>query len=285
MNRLTSFVAAFSILLLVSCKKEYSVENGYDPNNPPLGNNCRVSTIVQADSATGIGLGSYATTFDANFLATRLEVYDSLQGTSLYNISFSRTGDTLRVNANEFFVLGSNKRALSFHSRLDPADPNSPSIEYVYTYDGSGYMTKKELFQSGIPIPAVRFEYTWANGNLQSVEGNIIVPGQEAKLFSATMQYDLTRTIKNFIPLFPDGYEHFLYDMAVDLGTNSRNPLTRMEATYYDGAGNVTATVTNLFTGHVYSVDGYLKEWYVVGDAPIISTLAPGMNKFKYTCK
>lgn len=285
MNRLTVAAAAFFLLVLTSCKKEYSVENGYDPNNPPIGNNCRLSRIVQADSATGIGLGSFNTLFDANLQATSLNVYDSLQATSLYNVTLLRSGDTLHVNANEYFLLGANKRVLSFHSHLDPADANSPSVNYIYTYDGAGYLIKKELFQAGFNFAAVRFVYTWANGNLTSVEGDIVVPGQEAKLFSATMQYDATRTIKNFMPLFPDGYEHFLYDMAVDLGTRNRNPLIRMDATYYDGSGNPVTNVTNLFSGHKYSADGYLVEWYVTGDSPIISTIAPGLNKFGYTCR
>ena len=285
MNRLIASVAILSLLLLASCKKEYSVENGYDPNNPPLGTNCRLSRIIQADSATGIGLGSFSTVFDANFLGTSVVIYDSIQGSAQFTANLSYRGDTIHVDTNEYFLLGANKRALSFHSHQDPADSTSPSLDFVYSYDGSGYMVQKEIFVHGVGVPAVRFTYTWANGNLVGVVGNVVFPGQEQKLFSATMEYDLTHTVKNFINIFPDGYEHSPYVMAVDLGTKCRNPLIKLTADNYDSSGNVTDSVVTTFSGHKYSTDGYLVEWMASGDAPATGILPPGLTKFRYTCK
>jgi hypothetical protein len=284
MNRLIGSLAILCLVSLYSCKKEYSIENGYDPNNPPLGNNCKLSGIIQADSATGIGLNSFTTTFDANFKGTYVVLWDSVQGSAQFSANLAYNGDTLRVDANEYFLLGTNKRTLSFHTHQNPADSTTPALDFLYTYDGGGYMTKKEVYINGINIPAVRFTYTWTSGNLTGVEGDIVVPGQEQKLFTATMEYDLSRTIKNFINIFPDGYEHAPYVMALDLGTKSKNPLTRMAATNYDSSGNATSTVATTFINQKYSADGYLLQWLAEGDAPAIGILPPGLTKFHYTC-
>ena len=285
MNRLTALVAILSLAMLASCKKEYSVENGYDPNNPPLGANCRLNRITQADSATGVGLGSFSTSFDANFLATRVSIFDSIQNAVQFSANLTHSGDTIHVDTNEYFLLGSNKRALSFHTHQDPADSTSPSLDFVYNYDGSGYMTKKEVFVHGVPTPAVRFTYTWANGNLVGVEGNVVFPGQEQKLFSATMEYDLTHAAKNFINIFPDGYEHASYVMAVDLGSRNRNVLSKLTASNYDSSGNVSDSVVTTFSDYKFSSDGYLLQWIASGDVPATGVLPPGLTKFGYACK
>ena len=98
------------------------------------------------------------------------------------------------------------------------------------------------------------------------------------------MEYDGTKTVKNFIPVFPDGYENFLYVMALDMGLKSRNPLTKMTASNYNAQGTIDQTVTTTFSKHVYSTDGYLLEWVASGDDPASTALPSGLTRFSYKC-
>jgi hypothetical protein len=272
--------------LLPSCKKEYSVEGGVNNGgNPPLGSNCRVNQVVQLDSASRRGLASFTTFFNATGQGTRVVTYDSIQDANLFTSDIAYSGDTMRVNAHEYFLLSSSKRASSFHTYQNPADTSSGAVTFVYSYDGSGYMSRKDIFVKGVPVPAVRFTYTWGGGNLTGVEGAVVVPGLEQKLFTAKMEYDATKKVKNFINFFPDGYDNFPYTMTLDLGMKSRNALVKLTASNYDNLGNISQTVTTTFTGHVFSPDGYLVEWMAKGDEPASSGLPVGLTRFNYLCK
>jgi hypothetical protein len=276
-------ILAATCLFLASCQKEYSVENGGNGGNN-IGSNCRVSQIVQLDSNTRKGLASFNTYFNGSGQGTRVVDWDSVQNSALFTSDIVYSGDTMRVNANEFFLLASNKRVNSFHTFQNPADTASGALTFAYSYDASGYMSKKEIFVNGIAIPAVRFTYTWGGGNLLKVDGDVVVPGMVQKLFTASMEYDGTKTVKNFIPVFPDGYENFLYVMALDMGLKSRNPLTKMTASNYNAQGTIDQTVTTTFSKHVYSTDGYLLEWVASGDDPASTALPSGLTRFSYKC-
>ena len=279
----SSYLFAALCLLLASCQKEYSVEGGSNGN--ALGSNCRVSQILQLDSNSRQGLTSFNTFFNGSDQATRVVTYDSIQQATLFTANLTYTGDTLRVNPREYFLLNPNKRAASFHTYQDPTDTASGAVTFIYTYDVAGYMSKKEIFVAGVPIPAIRFNYTWGGGNLLSVDGNVVVPGLEKKLFTAFMEYDETKTVKNFIPIFPEGYENFPYVMALDLGLKSKNALVNLSASNYDDQGNVSQTITTTFSKHVFSTDGYLLEWTANGDEPASTALPSGLTHFSYKCR
>jgi hypothetical protein len=284
-NKKIIAIALVSCIVL-SCKKEYSVENGpFDPNNPKIGANCRLSQIVEVDSSSGAGFGSLNAYFNANDQVTRVSTFDSVQGLTIYNADITYSGDTMRVNAQEYFILDASQKAMEFHTFQDPVDTSSGKITFVYSYLASGHLAKKEIFVGGIPIPAVRFTYTWSGDNLTSVEGLVVVPGAEQKLFSAIMTYDNTQTVKNFIPIFPDGFETVPYIMAINLGLTSRNVLTSLSASNYDNSGNLSQTLTTTFTGQKFSPDGYLVEWMASGDLPANSGLPTGLTRFHYHCK
>jgi hypothetical protein len=279
----SSYLIAALCLLLASCQKEYSVEGGNNGNT--LGSNCRVSQIIQLDSNTRQGLTSFTTLFNGSDQATRVITYDSVQQAALFSANITYSGDTMRVNPREYFLLNPSKRATSFHTYQDPTDTASGAVTFVYTYDVAGYLSKKEIFVAGVPLPAIRFTYTWGGGNLLSVEGDVVVPGLEKKLFTATMEYDETKTVKNFIPIFPEGYENFPYVMAVDLGLKSKNALVLLSANNYNDQGNVNQTITTTFSNHVFSTDGYLLEWVARGDDPASTALPSGLTRFAYKCR
>jgi len=287
MKNMRSFtlISALLCLLLASCKKEYSVENGGANGGITVGNNCRMSQIVQLDSVSGQGWTSFSTIFNSADQATRVVSFDSLQDVPLFSANITYAGDTMRVNPNEYFLLAANKRVSSFHTYQDPSDTSSGAVTFVYNYDAARYMIKKEIFVASIPVPAIRFDYVWGGGNLLDIDGNVVLPGLEKKLFMASLEYDATKTVKNFIPVFPDGYENFAYVMALDMGLKSRNVLSRITANNFNDQGDIDQTITTVFNHYVFSTDGYLLEWVAEGDAPSSTALPAGLTRFSYKCK
>ena len=65
-------------VLAFSCSKDKSIETGgTGGNGGALGSNCKVNTIIAADSLTGAGFFSLFTQFNSSRVATRVEAYDS----------------------------------------------------------------------------------------------------------------------------------------------------------------------------------------------------------------
>ncbi len=282
-----SFVVA--VLMLAGCQKEFSYEDNGGPGipggNPPLGNNCRVEQIISVDSATGTGLFSLYTIFNSSDIASRVEVYDSIGATIEFAADLAYNGDTIRASSssNEFFVTDASKRIREFHTYEDPADTSTEKVIYTYTYDGNGYLSKKEVNFESIPVPVAQFNYLWNSGNLVTIDGFIPVLGQ--KIIGADLEYDGSKTAKNFIPIFPDGFEFSPFLLAFDLGKKNTNVIKRISMRFYDDMGIVTETLVTEFKNYVFSQDGYLLEWYAEGDTQDGLALLNGLTKFKYRCK
>jgi hypothetical protein len=270
------------------CQKEVSYEmntgQGNQGGNPPLGNNCKVEKIIVADSATGTGLFSLYTLFNSSDIASRVEAYDSIGGTTEFAVDLSYIGDTIRPSSsNEYYVMDASKRISEFHTYEDPLDTSTEKIAYTYTYDGSGYLSKKEISLESIPVPVAQINYLWNSGNMVTIDGFIPIIGQ--KIITADLEYDGSKSVKNFIPFFPDGFEFAPFVLAFDLGKKSNNVLKRTTMRLYDSAGNVSQTLVTDYKNYVFSSDGYLLEWFVEGDVPNGLPLLTGRTKFKYLCK
>ena len=273
-------------VILFSCSKEESIEIGGNPPAPggALGNNCKVNTIIAADSLTGKGLFSLYTYFNADRLATRVEAYDSVKLSMEAAADLTYKGDTIRVGQSEYFVTDAGKRISKFYTRLDPSDPSSDEYIFNYTYDAAGYLKEKTVSMAALPVPLVKFVYTWTGGNLVRIEGNTAIPGFIQKVLTAELTYDASKAAKNFIPVMPDGFETFLFMMAVDIGKTSANVVKTISMTTYDDNGAPADIYNTLIKDVKFSTDGYITEWFAQGDGFDALGIFNGRTLFKYSC-
>lgn len=280
MKTLKIFYAILPVVFLLSCSKDYSNENGGG-----LGSNCRLSNITVMDDQTGQGVYALNTRYDNTGRSEYVELYDSILASVDYDISLDhRTSDTIRTSTGEVLVLDGSKRLKKLLTPLDPNDPGGEQLIYEYRYNGSGYLTEKVLSTSTIPLALFQTVYTWTGGNLTKVESSSNLTGTKQKLLDVNLEYDLTRSPKNFIPIYPDAFESFLYVTSVDMGKPSVNLLARVTVVYYDDQGNPSLPVVTEIIEAKFSNDGYLTEWYVSGSSFDALGLFIGRNTFTYKC-
>jgi hypothetical protein len=284
MRKYWFYMVAF--LFLFSCAKEKSLENGPGviPVDPPLGNNCIVNQIITADSLTGQGLFSYYTKFNLSVLAEKVEVFDSITGIMQFEGNIQHKGDTIRISSTDYFLTDANKRVKGFRTSDFSGSPGD-TLSYVYKYDGNGYLVEKEIFITGIVFPIMRYSYVWSGQNLVAIDGVVAVPGVTQKVLTVTLEYDAAQTAKNFLQVMPDGFETALYIMALDLGKKSRSLVKKYVVTLYDDLGALDEVYTMNFSNYKFSSDGYLTEWYAVGEDAGGTPFQGGRTLFKYFCK
>jgi hypothetical protein len=280
MRTLKIFTAFLSLLLLLSCSKEYSNESGGG-----LGLSCKLSNITAIDDQTGQGVYALNTRYDNTGRSNYVQLYDSVLASVDYDIDLEyRTSDTIRTSTGDILVIDGSKRLKKLLSPLDPNDPGGEQLIYEYKYNGNGYLTEKALSTSTIPLTLFQTIYTWSGGNLTKVESSSNLTGTKQKLLDVNLEYDLTKSPKNFIPLYPEAFESFLYVTSVDMGKPSLNLLARVSAVYYDDQGNPSPPVVTEITEAKFSNDGYLTEWYVSGSSFDALGLFIGRNTFTYKC-
>jgi hypothetical protein len=280
MRNFKIFIAILPVLFLLSCAKEYSNESGGG-----IGKSCRLSNITVVNEQTGAGEYALNTRYDNTGKANYVELYDSvLNGTDIEIGIEYKTSDTLRTSNGDVLVLDANKRLKRLITPLDPTDPAGEKLYFDYKYNSSGYLTEKTLSTSSLPITLFQTIYTWTGGNLTKVESSSNLTGTKQKLLDVDLQYDLSKSPKNFIPIYPDAFESFLYVTSVDMGKPSTNLLKRISAVYYDDQGKPSPAVVSEISQAKFSNDGYLTEWVVDGGSFDALGLFAGKNSFTYKC-
>jgi hypothetical protein len=280
MNPLKQIITVLLLFMLLSCSKEYSNEGGGG-----LGLTCRLSNITSIDEQSGQGVYALNTKYDNNGRPNYVELYDSvlLNADFVFELEY-RTSDTIITNTGDKLVLDGSKRLKKLLYPRDPGDPNTEYFVYEYKYNGSGYLIEKTLSVPSIPINIFQTNYTWAGGNLTRIESSSSFTGTLQRLIKVDLEYDMTKSPKNFIPLYLDALESFQYITAVEMGKPSVNLLARMTAVFYDHGGNPLPTEVTEITEAKFSNDGYLTEWYVSGGSFDAFGLFTGRNTFTYKC-
>lgn len=267
-------------IFLVSCSKEYSDESGGG-----LGRNCRVQSIVAVDAPSNIGVYALNTSYTISGLANYVQAYDSIAGNIDYEISLNYQGDSVKTSVNEILTLDNRSRRVTrLSTPLDPADPGGEKLLFDYKYDGSGYLVEKTLTTSTVPVPLLKVTYTWTGGNLTKIESFLTTLTGQEKFLQVNMDYDLTKRPRNFIPIYPEGFETFLYITALNFGQPSLNLLKKISLTYFDSNGNPTPPEEINIRDVVFSNDGYITEWFVEGGSFDALGLFSGKNRFVYKC-
>jgi hypothetical protein len=273
-----------SVLVVLSCSKELSEENVGSNTNPPLGDDCRVNQLAEIDSAFGFGTFSRFVQFNPDGQAIGARFFDSINNAVFYETAISYRGDTMRISPYEYFLLDASKRVKSFVS-LDSNVSVPVTITIRYSYDGAGYLAKRELFLGNASQPEYWYTYKWQNGDLTEVEGLIRVPSGVERLLYSVMQYDQSVNIKgNLLPI-PDGFEVYRFLSALNLGRLPQHLLTKTVVTLYDPNAKTSETFTNRNRSHKISSDGYIQEYTSYTEATPVDPADSSRVRLGYFCR
>jgi hypothetical protein len=280
MMKMALRLLAMAAIFLVSCSKEFSDESGGG-----LGRVCRLQSIIAVDNATGFGIYALNTGFNISGLANYVQAYDSMTGNVDYEVMLQYQGDTVKTSLNEILTLDRGTRLVTrLTSPLDPLDPGGGRLVFNYRYDGKGYLVEKTLTTSSVPVPILKVTYTWTGANLTRIESFLTTLAGPEKFLQVNMEYDITKRPRSFIPIYPEGFESFLYITSLNFGQPSLNLIKKISITYFDNNGNPLPPVESTIRDVVFSNDGYITEWFVEGGSFDALGLFSGRNRFLYKC-
>lgn len=277
------------LTVLISCSKEYSVENGNSDTDLIVGADCRISKIATIDTPTNIGLGSIAAAINSGDQVTDITAYDSLSATIVTNSQPTYLHDTIYVNPDEYFVTdpANNGRVKKLHRLLDPFDPTSPVIEVDYIYDAtSGTLIQKLYSSSFAPVnPFYQVDYTFVGGNLTSMlTTDLTVP---EPVMDASLQYFTNIAPRSYINIMPDEEDpnYAQFTQFFNFGKKSLNAVKEIKIRNY-ASGVLTADSTKTtFGSYTTSLDNYVLSVIMSGDDLPSMPAQKGKLKFSYKCK
>ncbi|HEX2682406.1 MAG TPA: hypothetical protein VHL77_00640 [Ferruginibacter sp.] len=285
MKKLIPLLFAAIVLTLISCEKEYSVENGTADSDLIVGLDCRISKIVYADTAgTGTGLGSIKADINSIDVVTMITRFDSLSNTIEFIGTPTYTNDSVYINPDEYFVVDANKRIKQLHGLQDPTDPFSLQFDVFYQYTPSGQLVAKNYFLSMAPtIQVYRVDYTYSGGNLTRMTRTNLATGDFE--MDADLEYYNNIVPKRYLYIFPDEVAYAPYTQFFNFGTRPYNAIKKMTVRNYDPGNVVRDSLVSNFSNYIMSRDTYVLHVQMGGDAqPSIPAVA-GKLSFSYRCR
>ena len=239
--------------------------------------NCIISNLAYYELGTNAKLGSLSSFFNASNQVTSVLFVDSSTNRSNPTFNLSRTGSRVNIDATQYFSLDGSGRITDFHGYVDGTDTSLPRVVITYTFNASEYLTKAAYaFEMAPTVNILNINYTWSGVNLtKAVVQQTGIPDR----IEYEYQYDMTKTAKNFLVLFPST-EIFWVQSGINFGKNSANAVASSSIKIYDSAGNV-ATETATYSNYVIDANNYVKEFSVVGDGSVL----PGDTKYRLSYK
>lgn len=267
--------------LLNSCTKETSIELGGGANG------CRIKSMVLLDSVSGQSVYAFNTLFTIIGKAQSIEAVDSITKQVELTQPFVYSKDSILLGDNQFLVLDSLNRIKKFQFLENATNPNSMVYIYQYTYDANGYLTEKALSNPQMPpgTPLIKYTFTWSGGNLIRVEGKINVANTSVRVFLSELAYDAAIEPLNFMYIFPEATESFLFLNAFNFGKKNKNLLKNMTIIYYDQQGAETDKYVSTIINPKLDGDRLVTEWTVTGDSFDPFGIFVGKTRFDYFCR
>lgn len=291
MNKLLPLLFAVSLVSLLSCEKELSVENTPNGSDMIIGIDCRISKIVFTDTAgasmglPGIGLGSIASDINNLDIVTRITEFDSLSNTIEFITDPIYKNDSVYINADEYFIEDANRRITKMHGLVDPTDPFSLQFDVFYVYNTAGYLVTKTYYLTISPtIPFYRVDYSYAGGNnLTRMTATDLSTGDLVK--DADITYFSLTVPRRFIYTFPDEEIYAPFTQFFNFGNRNFNAPKEIKVRNYDPGNVVRDSIVSTFSNYRMSNDTYILNVQMGGDdQPSIPALA-GKLSFSYKCK
>ncbi len=284
------FITAI-VLTVISCEKEYSLENSGDVTGSGqiIGVDCRITKIAYNDtSAAGAGIGAITALINSTDQVTNITKFDSLSLTIDFIATPVYSNDTVHINADEYFLVNAaTKRINQLHALVDPTDPFSIQYEVNYFYDGAGYLINKfYTFTSNPGIPFYIVRYTYLGGKLTNMRGNEQIAGVDGDLITnADVSYFSNIIPKNFLYIFPDEESYPYFNQFYNFGQKPSNAVKDIKVRYFDPGNVVRDSTVSSFSNYIMSRDNYVLSVIMDGDDQISIPAAAGKLSFSYKCK
>jgi len=279
--------AALVLLVFVACKKEYSLENSGNLNNPQIvGADCRTSKIAYIDSPTNVGLGSIAANINVFDQATQITQFDSLSATIDFQANMVYISDTIYINTDEYFIYDIiTKRIGRLHGLIDPTDPTSAQFDCDYVYSAAGYLVQKAYSLTVLPgVPYYIADLTYdGNGNMTHMNSIETISGDLVS--DADMTYYANIKPRSNLYIFPDELSYSQYNQFFNFGLRPTNAVKDYKVRYYDPGNVLRDSTVSQFKLYNMSRDNYVLNVIMQGDDQFSIPARASKLVFSYKCK
>lgn len=285
MKKLNPVFFVWSMVAILSCTKDYSVENG-DGNNPQIiGEDCRISKIAYIDSTSGRGIGSISAVMNSDDNVTNVTKFDSLGMFIEFMATPVYLADTVYINANDYFIRDLvTKRINKFSGLIDPTDPASIRFETHFVYNAAGYLVTKNYDLTNAPgIYFYIVNYTYTGNNLTHMAATDVISGD--LIMDADITYYTNIVPRHFLYIFPDEKIYPDFTQFYHFGNKPVNAVQSIKVRNYDPGNIVRDSAVSTFDHYMMSVDNYvLSVMMREDDQPGIPAVASRLT-FSYSCK
>lgn len=284
-KRLSGFII---ILAVVSCQKEYSIENGGVVKRDSLttGNNCRIQQLIKSDRLTSNAEYAYISTYDAGKKVSMIKWIDSKSNSTDNIFPVSYPAGRVQVDAGQYFVTGADGKVTEFYGYEFPEDDSSEKFKVKYTYNATGQLVKRTEEYDSLPgIVLFQMDYTYTGANLTRAELKFNTGTSLIKVGVTNYEYDAGKTVKNFLFLHSLAPELQIFQNAINTGTSSTNPVVKITSTYTDPSNGTSLTLVSNFTNYSIDANNYVKSFELTGDDFEEANLNAGKKyNLIYTC-
>lgn len=277
------------ILAVVSCQKEYSLEDGGVIKRDSLtttGNNCRIQQLVQSDKSTSKAEYAYISTYDANKKVSMITWVDSTVNSTDNIFPVSYQSGRVQVDARQYFITGADGKVTEFYGYEFPDDPSSAKLKVKYTYNAAGQLTKRTEEYDTLPgVVLYQMEYTYTGANVTRAEIKANSGTAMVRVGLINYEYDAAKTVKNFLFLHALAPELQIFQNAINTGTNSTNPVVKTTSIYTNPSNGAPVTYVSNFTNYSIDANNYVKSFELTGDDFDEAMLYAGKKyNLNYTC-
>lgn len=287
MKRKQLVYAGLVLLVFAACKKELSLENSGNLNNPLIvGNDCRTSKIAYIDSPTNVGLGSIAANINIFDQATQITQFDSLSSTIDFQANMVYISDTIYFNTNEYFIYDIiTKRIGRLHGLIDPTDPTSAQFDCDYVYSAAGYLIQKSYSLTAFPgVPFYLVDYSYdGTGNMIHMNSIETITGDLVS--DADMTYYTNIKPRSNLYIFPDELSYSQYNQFFNFGQRPTNAIKDYKVRYYDPGNVLRDSTVSTFKLYKMSSDNYVLSVIMQGDDQFSIPARASKLEFSYKCK
>lgn len=287
MKRLLPLFFTVIASMLFSCTKEYSLENSTDASGNGLivGTDCRISKIAYTDTANGgTSLGAMTASINNVDIVTNITVFDSVSFTIDFISNPLYAGDTVFINADEYFLVDlTTKRIRQLHALTDPTDPFSTQYEVNYFYNANGYLTQKFYSFTGSGFPFYLVNYTYSGAKLTHMSGTDLITND--LVTDADISYYGNIIPQRFLYLFPDEQGYPYFSQFYNFGVRPSNAPKTIVVRNYDPGNVVRDSTVSAFSNYMMSRDNYVLSVQMTGDDLQSIPAVAGKLSFSYKCK